>query len=67
MRRIILEELNTPEDLENYNIMCLTLVQNCNIMNLAFKGVRSFCSEEGNLNVETLYDNDFKALIGGRK
>ena len=66
IRRIILEELNTTEDIENYNSMCLTLVQNCNIMNLSFKGVKSFCSEEGNINVETLYDNDFKALIGGR-
>ena len=66
LRRIILEELNTVDDIENYNLMCLTLVQNGNIMNLAFKGVRTFCSEEGNLNVETLYDNDFKALIGGK-
>ena len=66
MRRIILHELETVDDIDNYNLMCMTLLQNCNIMNLAFKGVRTFCSEEGNLNVETLYDNDFKALIGGR-
>jgi hypothetical protein len=43
------------------------IIENSIIMNEAFGGVRSYCSEDGNLNVELLYHNDFKSLIGGKK
>jgi hypothetical protein len=67
IRRIILEELTSAEDIAEYNKMCKILIDNTNIMIQAFQGVSSYCSENGTINVKLLYNNDFKSLIGGKK
>jgi len=67
IKNIVLHELVTENDLEEYNNMLKIFIQNSIIMIEAFKGVRTYCSEDGNLNVELLYNNDFKSLIGGKK
>lgn len=67
IKNIVLNELLTQNDIEEYNKMSKIFIENSIIMNEAFKGVRSYCSEDGNLNVELLYNNDFKSLIGGKK
>ena len=67
IRRIILEGLTSLKDIDEYNKMRKILMENCNIMNQSFKGTKSYCSDDGNINVELLYDNDFKSLIGGKK
>jgi hypothetical protein len=67
IKNIVLNELVNENDLEEYNKMSSILIENANIMNQAFKGVKNYCSEDANLNAELLYNNDFKSLIGGKK
>ena len=61
--RIITQELKTPEDYTQYDTMINTILENFKFMNKSFEGVKSFCTADGTLKLDFLYNNDFESLI----
>lgn len=65
VKRIITKELNGSDDLSEYRKFVDTILVNCNQINKSFKGIKNYCSDEGNVDLDVLYDNEFSSLIGG--
>jgi len=63
IRRILLNEIATEEDLQNYNKMVGVLGENVSVMNRALRGIRDFCETQGRIRPENLYQNEFRNLI----
>lgn len=65
--RIIENELHDTIDVNEYNKMIDVIILNFIQMNKSFEGVNSYCSQDGTIKLDVLYNNDFSSLIGGAK
>jgi len=56
--------IHTKTDIRRMNELLDNLLQNCSIMNNAFKTVRNYCSVEGKIPIQdVLYDNEFRSAF----
>ena len=56
--------ITSKTDIRRMNEMMDNLLQNCSIMNNAFKSVRNYCSVEGKIPIQNvLYDNEFRSAF----
>lgn len=63
--RVMKFELNDSSDLIAFNQMKDIILLNFAQMSKSMEGINSYCSQEGSIKLDVLYDNDFTSLIGG--
>jgi hypothetical protein len=64
--RIIENELQDNGDIVEYNKMIDVIMLNFIQMTKSFDGVKAYCSQDGTIKLDILYDNEFSSLIGGK-